>query len=50
MEILLLIVKAILFVFEMTFELWKRQNRKALDAQIIQRLDSLEKEIKKLNP
>jgi hypothetical protein len=48
MEILLLVVKAFLFVLEMAFELWKRQNRKALDAQIIQRLHSLENEVKKL--
>ena len=48
MEILLLVVKAFLFVLEMTFELWKRQNRKALDVEIIQRLSSLENEVKKL--
>ena len=50
MEILLLIFKAFLFVLEITFELWKRQNRKALDAEIIQRLEVIENQVRKLKP
>jgi hypothetical protein len=47
-QILLLVFKACLFVSEITFELWKRKNRKASDAEIIKRLNNLEKEIKRL--
>ncbi len=50
MEILLLVFKAFLFVSEIIFGLWNRQKEKALNEQIIQRLISLEKQIKKLNP
>ena len=50
MEILLLIIKAVLFVCDLTLELWKRTKRKASDAEIIKRLERLENEIKKLNP
>lgn len=49
MEILLLIFRIFLFVLEITFELWKRQKRKALDAEIIQRLEIIENQVKKLN-
>jgi hypothetical protein len=48
-QILLLVFKACLFVSEITFELWKRQNRKASDAEIIKRLERLENQVKKLN-
>ena len=50
MEILLLILKAFLFVSEITFELSKRAKRKASDAEIIKRLERLENEVKKLKP
>lgn len=50
MEILLLIFKVFLFVLETIFELWKRQTRKALDAEIIQRLENIENQVRKLNP
>lgn len=50
MEILLLIFKTILFVSEIVFGLWKQQKEKALNAEIIQRLDNLEKEVKTLKP
>lgn len=48
MEFLLLVFKVFLFVSEITFELWKRAKRKASDAEIIKRLERLEKEFKKL--
>lgn len=48
MEILLLVIKGFLFVSEVTFELWKRAKRKASDAEIIQRLERLENQVKKL--
>jgi hypothetical protein len=48
MEILLLVFKASLFVCEIIFGLWNRQKEKALNDRIIQRLDCLENEIKKL--
>ena len=48
MEILLLIFKIILFVEEIVFTLWKQRKEKALNAEIIQRLDNLEKEVKTL--
>jgi hypothetical protein len=48
MEILLLVFKASLFVCEIVFGLWNRQKEKALNDQIIQRLSSLENQIKKL--
>lgn len=47
-QILLLVFKTLLFVSEITFELWKQTKRKASDAEIIKRLDSLENEIKRL--
>jgi hypothetical protein len=48
MEILLLVLKALLFVCEIIFGLWNRQKEKALNELIIQRLNRLENEIKKL--
>jgi hypothetical protein len=48
MEILLLVFKASLFVCEIIFGLWNRQKEKALNDQIIQRLNCLENQIKKL--
>ena len=48
MGILLLIFKSFFFVSEIIFELWKRTKRKALDAEIIQRLERLENQVKKL--
>jgi hypothetical protein len=49
-QILLLVFKTFLFVSEITFELWKRQNKKASDAEIIKRLEMLENQIRKLKP
>jgi hypothetical protein len=48
MEILLLVFKAFFFVGEIIFGLWNRQKEKALNELIIQRLDCLENQIKKL--
>lgn len=48
MEILLLVFNTLLFVSEIVFELLKRTKRKALDAEIIQRLISLENQVKEL--
>lgn len=48
MEILLLIFKVVLFVSEIVFTLWKQRKEKALNAEFIQRLDNLEKEVKTL--
>lgn len=48
MEILLLVSKMFFFVLEVTFGLWKLLKEKTLDAEIIQRLQHLEKEVKKL--
>jgi hypothetical protein len=50
MEILLLVFKALLFVCEIVFGLWNRQKEKALNDQIIQRLNCLENQIKNLKP
>jgi hypothetical protein len=50
MEILLLVFKTFLFVCEIIFGLWNSQKEKASNELIIQRLNSLEKQIKKLNP
>jgi hypothetical protein len=47
-QILLLFFKTLLFVCEIIFGLWNRQKEKALNEHIIQRLNSLENEIKKL--
>jgi hypothetical protein len=48
MEILLLVFKTFLFVCEIIFGLWNRQKEKALNDRIIQRLDCIENQIKKL--
>ena len=50
MEILLLIFKAVLFAGEIVFGLWRQRKEKALNAEIIQRLDNLKKEVKTLKP
>ncbi len=47
-QILLLVFKTLLFVSEITFELWKRQNKKASDAEIIKRLEVIENQVRKL--
>ncbi|HMS39753.1 MAG TPA: hypothetical protein PKE69_05970 [Pyrinomonadaceae bacterium] len=48
-QILLLVFKTFLFVAEIAFELWQRQKKKAIDAEIINRLEALENQVKKLN-
>jgi hypothetical protein len=49
--ILLLVWKTFLFIFEVAFELWKREKEKAFNDLIIKRLESIENEVKgKLKP
>lgn len=44
-QILLLVFKTFLFVSEISFELWRRQNKKAFDAEIIKRLEAFENQV-----
>ncbi|MCU0238253.1 MAG: hypothetical protein MUC29_02345 [Pyrinomonadaceae bacterium] len=46
--ILLLVFKTFLFVSEIYFEFWKRTKEKTSDAEIIERFDYLEKEVKEI--
>ncbi len=47
-QILLLFFKTLLFCSEICFEFWKRAKEKTSDAEIIERFNVLENEVKEI--